>query len=419
MLASLRTLPSMLLGYQRDGGELVPVENDRRFSHTYVIGKAQTGKTSALIRWALDDIHRGEGVAFFDPRGDAAADLLTHIPPERIKDVVLFDPADRDFPVGLNPLHHVPVEHRPRVANAVLDTFKGIWRYEIATPQLDMFLYTSTATLLEVPDATLMGINYLLTSQTYRARVLSFVNDPVLHAFWTDFFDEIPDREQRQATMSTLNKVIALIADPTVRNLIGQSRPKLSLSEVVEQGKILIVSLPQGQLGMEKATLIGALMLSQLHLALLSRTSRAPFHLYLDNVDRLGMNVVADLLDSLDDGSVSVTLSHRYLSQLSDRLRDTVLGTVGTLVSFRIGPRDARTLAPEFELTRNDSTLVELTPHEAHVRADRTHPHLTMPRHQFPQNPDSPEDIRLRCRRRYATHRRKVEERIARFVENA
>ena len=223
-----------------------PVFNDRRFSHTWVIGKTRVGKTTALINWMLDDIYAGEGICFIDPHGDAITDLLSHIPADRRDDVILCDYADFEHPIALNVLADVPPDRRSFVANAVVSIFKNLWGYtHVPTPQLDQYLYNGTAALLEVPGSTLLGLNYLLKdSSTYRDRVLSHVLNPVIKDFWENDFEAIPDRERRQSVLSTLNKIGMLIADPGVRNVIGQPQMSFSFKDIMDSGKILLVSVP-------------------------------------------------------------------------------------------------------------------------------------------------------------------------------
>ena len=117
------------------------VYNERRFNHSWYLGKTGQGKSTALINAAIADILNGEGVAFFDPHGDAIDTILDHIPKSEFGRVVVFDPSDGDFPVGFNPLHNVPSEEIPFVSSALVDTFKSVWGYgDLATPQLDQYL---------------------------------------------------------------------------------------------------------------------------------------------------------------------------------------------------------------------------------------------------------------------------------------
>jgi hypothetical protein len=159
--------------------QLVPVLNDRRFSHTWVLGKTGVGKSTALVRWAIDDILAGHGIAFFDPHGDAAEEILKPIPPSRREDVIYFNPFE--LAIGFNILDTIPEERQGFVASSLVDTFKAVWGYSnIATPTLDQFLYNGARALIDYPGGTLFHLKFLLTSAEFRSRVLAQVRDPVI-----------------------------------------------------------------------------------------------------------------------------------------------------------------------------------------------------------------------------------------------
>jgi type IV secretory pathway TraG/TraD family ATPase VirD4 len=397
----------------------IPVENDRRFSHTWVIGKTGVGKSTALIRWAVDDILAGDGVAFFDPHGDAAEEIMRHVPRNRRDDVVYFNPYE--LSIGFNPLDTVPEERKAFVASAIVDTFKSVWGYaDIATPTLDQFLHNGARALMDMPDGTLFGLKFLLTSPTYRKRVISHIKDPTIADFWrTDFEEHMPEREQRERTLSTLNKIGALIADPAIRASIAQPRSRLDLKDIIETGKVLIVSLPQGQLGIEKSALIGSLILSQLHLAALTSTrsvNRPPFHIYVDECHHFGASTLPEMLSGIRKFGVSLVLAHQYLDQLPAKLKAALLGTVGTIVAFRIGAKDVDYIEPEFRLTNDDYSLCELSPFEAYARTGFTTHRLAMPEVAYQDYPGAPRRIRNLSRSQYAADREVVEAKIARFI---
>lgn len=398
----------------------IPVINDRRFSHTWLVGKTRVGKTTALLNWILDDIDAGNGLMFIDPHGDAIADLLLHIPPERQQDVVLCDFADVAHPIPLNVLADVAPDRRSFVASAVVSIFKNLWSYtHVPTPQLDQYLYNGTAALLEVPGSTLLGLNYLLKDDPgYRDRVTTHVLNPVIKDFWDNDFAAIPDRERRQSVLSTLNKIGMLISDPVVRNVIGQPRMSFSIKDIMDNRKILLVSVPQGKLGIEKSAILGSLVLTLVHLTALERTDtkkRTPFHCYLDEMHHFGTSMLAEMLSGVGKFGVSLTVAHQYLHQLTVELRHALIGTVGTIVAFRIGATDAETLAPEFGFEQEDTPLPQLPPYTAYARTDETYkldmPPVTRPEHPF--------DHRTQARRKYGRQRAHVEEKIARFIQGA
>jgi hypothetical protein len=393
------------------------ISDERRLQHLFVIGRTGTGKSTALKNLILQDIVAGAGCAFFDPHGDDTVQLLSLIPPERQKDVILYDPSDFDFPIGFNPLNNVPVQRRAFVASAIVDCFRAIWGHSWG-PQVEMFVYAGVAALLDKPDGTLLGLKFLLTSRSYRTRVLAQVQDPAVRDFWeTDFETHMPEREQRERTLSTLNKIGALIADPAIRNSIAQVKTAIDFGDILDRGLIFVARLPQGELGIEKSSLIGALLLSNFHLNALRRKSRAPFHLYLDEFHHFGNNTVIEMLSGIRKFGVSLTVACQYLDQLSPAMKSAVLGTVGTMLAFRTGALDAETLTREFELKRDDTALSALAPFRAYARTDRT-TELRMPPMPETGRPKIARKVRDRCRSQYALPRRVIDERIARFIRN-
>lgn len=393
------------------------LSDERRLQHLFIIGRTGTGKSTALKNFILQDIAAGAGCAFFDPHGDDTLQLLSLVPPSRQKDVVLYDPSDFDFPIGFNPLHNVPPQRRPFVASAVVDCFRAIWGYSWG-PQVEMFVYAGVAALLDRPDGTLMGLKFLLTSPTYRARVLSDVLDPAIRDFWqTDFATHMPEREQRERTLSTLNKIGALIADPAIRNSIGQARTAIDFSDILDRRMIFIARLPQGDLGIEKSSLIGALLLSNFHLSALRRKDRTPFHLYLDEFHHFGNSTVIEMLSGIRKFGVSLTIACQYLDQLSPAMKSAVLGTVGTMLAFRTGSLDAEALSAEFELKRDDTSLSALPPYRAYARTERT-TELYMSALPELGRAKIARKVRDRCRSQYALPRQIIDERITRFIQN-
>ena len=277
-----------------------PIFNDRRFSHSLVIGKTGVGKSTALLRWILDDILDVEGIAVVDPHGDLAEAIIARVPRHRRADVIWFNPVEQ--PTAINIFDSVPEERKAFVASSVTDSFKAIWGYQdMPTPALEQFLFNGARAMMDVPDGTLFGLKFLLTSPTYRRRVVSHIKDPIIADFWkTDFAEHMPEREQRQRTLSTLNKIGALISDPAIRNCIAQSKNKIDFRSIIEDRKIFIAALPQGRLGIEKASLIGSLLLSQLQLSALSRTGeRTPFHLYIDECHHFAPGTLAEMLSGI------------------------------------------------------------------------------------------------------------------------
>lgn len=393
------------------------IDDSQRLRHLYVLGKSGSGKSTTLTNWAIQDIRRGSGCLLIDPHGDDAEQFLTLIPPWRRRDVIYFNPAE--FPISFNVLDGVPKERRALVASSIVDAVKTIWRMDNA-PNVEMFVHASIAALLEAPGSTLLVLNYILDSPKYRNAVVRKIEDPVIRHFWKQTFDEhMTDREQRDRTLSTLNKIFTLIADPAIRHCIGQSTSAFNFSKILEYNKILIAALPQGELGLQKASIIGSFLLANFHVAALQRKQgdRQLFPVYLNEAHHFINETITEMLTGLRKFGVSICLSHQSLQQIADpRIRAAVLGSVGTLVCFRVGPDDADELARIFACDEPDG-LLNLAPFRALV-TDALEA-LRMPPITAKHWPSGPRKIRANCRTRYSRPITEIEAKIADFVAAA
>jgi len=193
------------IGAQEIWGDPNPLAlspNDRR-QHVYIVGKTGTGKTTLLRNMILQDIEAGRGVGVIDPHGELAEEVLDHIPPRRTDDVVYFNPADLEHPIGFNLLTSLSPERRHLAASGVVGIFKSIWR-DSWGPRLEYVLYATIAALLECENVSLLGVQRMLTDQRYREWVVRQVRDPVVQMFWVREFESWDDR--------FLNEVIAPMA---------------------------------------------------------------------------------------------------------------------------------------------------------------------------------------------------------------
>jgi hypothetical protein len=269
--------------------------------------------------------------------------------------------------------------------------------------------------LLDFPDATLLGIKYILTSKKYRSRVIGHVLDSVLKDIWETDYRKMSDKEQREYAKSAFNKIVQLITDPTIKNVIGQVHSRFDVSDIMDSRKILIIKLPQGKLGIEKTRLIGSFFVSVIHSAALKRSGNAPvFPFYCDEFHNF--HGWREMLTGLRKFRVPLILATQFMGQLSPEVAAALEGSVETTVAFRVGVTDAKELSAGFDAKVSD--LTTLQPYEAYVSTGpRTH-HLRMEPPPERTYPGSPEAIRRRCREDYALPREVVERRIDTFVEN-
>lgn len=330
---------------------------DRR-RHMYVIGKTGTGKTTMLDNMAVQDIQRGNGLAIIDPHGEFAERMLSFVPKERMKDVVYFNPADLEMPLGFNMLEKPSEEMRHFVASGLMSVFKKLW-VDAWSARMEYFLSNSILTHLEIEGATLMGVQRIFGDKDYRKVVVSQTKDPVVKAFWENEFAKLPEQFMREAVAAIQNKVGQFISNPLIRNIIGQPDSTFDIRKIMDEKKILIANLSKGKIGEENSKLIGAMLVTKIYLAAMSRVDmpedmREDFYVYVDEFQNFATEAFASILSEARKYHLNLILAHQYMAQLIDDktksslLRDAIIGNVGTLVSFRVGAEDAEVLEKEF-----------------------------------------------------------------------
>lgn len=329
------------------------IKHEDRFFHTYVIGKTGTGKTTLLESLVLQDINAGRGVCVIDPHGDLAERLVASIPPSRAGDLVYLNAPDITQPYGYNPLRRVSRDRVPLAVSGLMEAFKKIWD-EAWGVRMEHVLRNALFALIEAGDATLPDILTLITDKAYRREVVAKLQNEQVRRFWAEEFKEYNPRYRQEAIAPIQNKVGAFLADPRLYRIVTNPPVDLHFRKLMDEGKILIVNLAKGRLGDDTASLLGALLVTTLGLAGLSRvdtpeSSRRDFFLYVDEFQSYTTLSVANMISELRKFRVGLVLAHQHLYQLEPDVRHAVLGNAGTLITFRIGPEDASVIAREFE----------------------------------------------------------------------
>ena len=338
-----------------------------RGKHMYVIGKTGMGKSTMLENMAIQDIQNGEGIAFIDPHGSTAEKLLDFIPYDRIKDVVYFAPFDVDHPVGFNVMEDVGYDKRHLVVSGLMGALKRIW-VDAWSARMEYILQNTLLALLEYPNSTLLDVNRMLTNKNFRAAVIESITDPIVREFWTVEFQTYTDRYTQEATPAIQNKVGQFVANPLIRNIVGQPQSTFDLRKMMDEKKIFIVNLSKGRMGETNASLLGSMLTVKIYLAAMSRAEESAarmdklprFYFYVDEFQSMMNEAFADILSESRKYKLALTLANQYIEQMEEKVRDAVFGNVGTLICFRVGPFDADVLKIVFEPTFVAEDLVEL-----------------------------------------------------------
>jgi energy-coupling factor transporter ATP-binding protein EcfA2 len=395
--------------------------------HIYIIGKTGSGKTTLLRNLIIQHIALGHGVGVIDPHGDLAEELLHHVPPCRADHLVYFNPGDLEFPVGLNVLADVAPDGRHLVASGIVGAFKGIWR-DSWGPRLEYILYNSVSALLDCRNATLLGVNRLLTDPNFRTKVIRQIKDPFIRAFWAEEYEGYDERFQREAIAPIQNKIGQFLLNPVVRNILGQVKTKVEVPFIMDNERLFIANLSKGSLGHDKANLLGSLLTTQFQLSAMARANhpedeRPDFYLFIDEFQNFSTDTFASILAEARKYRLCLILSHQYIDQLSLPIREAVFGNVGTLIAFRIGYADAEVMEKEFGHTFPASVIADLDRYEAVVKLleDGTNREPFRAR-MLPPLEDRvghKEKLIARSRERFAVRRAVIEDKLNRWMDSA
>lgn len=328
---------------------------DRR-RHVYIIGKTGMGKSTMLENMILSDIEAGKGACVIDPHGDLAEAVLRFIPKHRTNDVIIFDPADREFPVSFNMLEGKNIEQRAVIASGLVGVFKKLYA-ESWGPRLEHFLRNTILALIEAPDTTILGIPRMLVDKDYREKILHYVKDPMVLSFWRTEFSALPPSKLAEAVGPIQNKVGQFLSSPIIRNIMGQPKSSLDLRFAMDTGKIVIVNLSKGKIGEDNSTMLGSMLITKFQIDAMSRADipeheRRDFSLFVDEFQNFATDSFATILSEARKYKLALTMANQYIAQMSDEVCAAVFGNVGSLISFQVGIDDAKVLSEQLDEER-------------------------------------------------------------------
>lgn len=397
------------------------IKLDDRRRHMAIVGKTGMGKSTLLQRLIAADIEAGRGVALIDPHGDLAESVLKVVPPRRTSEVVLLDAGDRDYPPAFNPLACGQGNDISLTASGVVSAFHKLYG-ESWGPRLEYILRNAVLALLDAKGTSLLSLMRMLNDECYRTSLMSRVEDPLVRSFWLDEFANKPAKWQEEAIAPIQNKVGQFLSSPLLRAIVGQLPGRIDLRDSMDKERIVIVNLSKGRIGEDASTLLGALLVTGLQQAAMSRSDipeekRKDFYLYVDEFQNFATDSFATILSEARKYRLSLTIANQFLDQMEEGTRQAVFGNVGSMLCFQVGMTDAEILAPQLAGDIKPLDLIALPKYQACARLlidgmpSKPFSMNTM-RPPKPNGNDRLEKIRRSSRRQYARSATEVAEQM-------
>jgi hypothetical protein len=421
--ASVISSTGLLLGTNKHASEDLPISltPEHRVRHCHIIGASGTGKSTLLFNLIKQDIENGEGLAVLDPHGDLVDKILSVIPPSRINDLILVDPADEEYSIAFNILS-AHTEHEKTLLSsdlvAVFQRLSTSWG-----DQMHSVLQNAIMAFLDSKrGGTLADVRRFLIEPAFRADFLDSVSDPNLLYYWQKGF---PNLGGNRSIGPILTRLEMFLAQRPIARMVAQPTNKLDFGEIMDSGKILLAKLSEGLLGHENCYLLGALLVSKFQQLAMARQAkridtRRDFWVYIDEFANFITPSMAEILSGARKYRIGLTLAHHTLQQLqrTPDVAAAVLSHPQTRVVFRVGDDDARKLSEGFSFfDAEDFKNLEIG--QAIVRTERS---------SFDFNLEVPapgptegsetwvETVRQASRRNYGTPRQDVDAHLRRSI---
>jgi len=360
-----------LLGYNEFRGirkEIRLGTNDRR-RHTYFIGQTGTGKSNLLENLAFQDMMDGRGFAFIDPHGDSVEKLLGVVPKERVEDVIYFNPSDMENPIGLNLFEYETQDQRDfliQEAIAMLYRLYDPGHTGIIGPRYEHWFRNASLTIMSDPNgSSFIDVPQVFNDQSFTDEKLKYVTDRTVLDFWNKEMAQTSDATKSEILGWFVSKFGAFLSNEMMRNIIGQTKSGVNLRDIMDNKKILLVNLSKGKTGELNSQLLGMIFVMKFQVAAMGRASmpeneREDFSLYVDEFQNFATDSFATILSEARKYRLNLVLANQFMTQLTDIIRESILGNIGTVISGRLGITDAEILQKKFMPTFDAEDLTKL-----------------------------------------------------------
>lgn len=381
--APINTSPEgVILGTNEYRGEARAIRfaKEDRVRHFYCIGQTGTGKTTLMKNMIIQDIANGDGVCYIDPHGTDMEDILANIPENRVDDVIYFDPGHMPRPMGLNMLEYDAnyPEQKTFVVNELLSIFNKLFDMKVAGgPAFEQYFRNASLLVMEHPESgnTLLEIGRVMGDKAFREMKLAHCMNPIIKQFWANAERTTGEQSLANFVPYITNKFDVFISNDIMRPIVAQERSAFNFRDIMDKRKIFLVNLSKGRLGDINSHLIGLIMVGKILMAALSRVDvlgrgepPPDFYLYIDEFQNITTDSIATILSEARKYRLSLNIAHQFISQLEEKIRDSVFGNVGSMAVFRVGAEDAEFLEKQYAPVFTASDIMKIENFNAYVK---------------------------------------------------
>ena len=406
---------------------LFGIKSEDKQRHMYIVGKTGTGKSKLIANLIKSDMISNKWLCLLDPHGDLVDDVLSQVPSYRVNDVVLFDVADTERPIGFNVFEYENESEKALIASWVVGIFKKLYDNS-RWPRLEYILRNVILSILEYPNATLLHLVRMLTDNAFKEEVLVFVKDPILLKFWRDEFDKRQPKQKDEAIAPITNKVWQFVSSKIMRNIFWQWSTKMNMRKMMDEGKIILFNLSKGRIWEDSANMIGSFIVSKIQIDAMSRADiaekdRREFYLYIDEFQNFATDSFETILSEARKYKLWLIVANQFTTQLDEKIRWAIFGNVGSIICMTIWYDDAQIMSNQFKWLVTTNDILSLPNRHAYIRLkidgkDSDIFSMQTADWNFTDNMlDIKEKVRTQSRQRYAIAREELEKLIKIWAE--
>jgi Type IV secretion-system coupling protein DNA-binding domain len=350
-------------------GQVIRMAVEKPRSHTYMIGRPGSGKSTLMLNLILQDIEAGQAVVLIDPHGDLWSDVRARIPAHRAADVQLVHMGEPGLQPQLNLLElgpGDPAEARARVVDTIYQLVRRLMYSGLTTdatgPMFNKYFRAALMLLMEGEgeNAQFQMIERVFSDKRYRRELISRESvSAETRMQWEQILGvESNDHSIESVTPWITSKLTQITQSAILRPILGALTTSLDFDEVLKTKRICLINLANGRIGTEAAGLLGGVLTHRLEQSAkrqeaLSAELRHSASIYFDEFHTFASEFLRPLMAECRKFGLRVTLANQTLSQMINNdieggVFREVLGTCANTVAFAIDHEDARYLAPRF-----------------------------------------------------------------------